>query len=75
MTDGEWMTEAARLWPRTNSGGKLACPDCGGSGYMHGKWMIKHREHRRCECGKVITAKGLRMHQVHCGYLGSRAYP
>ena len=65
--DREFMEHATRWWPRLHAGGKLACPDCGGSGYSRGTWMLKHRFHCRCICGKVVTTRGLRTHQNHCG--------
>lgn len=73
MTDREFREWATREWPRLRS--KLECPDCGATGYAKGRWMDKHQFHRRCECGKVITVRGLRQHQVHCGMSDSTVYP
>jgi hypothetical protein len=56
--------EAQRHWPRTPGGRKIACPECGLTGYLGGSWVEKHAEHVTCSCGRRITSRGLVSHRV-----------
>ncbi len=61
------IEEASIRWPRTGSGRKVACPDCGKTGYPKGSWTHCHRFHDRCpDCGKTVTSKGMGVHRSAC---------
>lgn len=52
-------------WPRSAPHGrKIACPECGVSGYLGGKWVRKHAAHVTCTCGKVVSLAGLPSHMA-----------
>lgn len=54
--------EAQQRWART-ARGKVICPTCGHPGYLGGKWTAHHREHVTCDCGHIVTVKGLGAHR------------
>lgn len=55
--------EAQQTWPRSKGGTKIACPVCGLTGYIGGKWTSKHAEHVECSCGAMISKQGLNAHR------------
>jgi hypothetical protein len=62
---------ASRHWPRTPRGQKVACPDCGQTGYVpYGNpkrwWTDRHVEHSTAQCGRVFTTIGLALHKHSC---------
>jgi len=65
--------EAQRNWPHVGSrySGKIACPECGATGYIDARadqrsWVWAHREHTTARCGKTVSLKGVRQHEVRC---------
>lgn len=57
------MSVDTSTWPRTSRRGyKIVCPDCGLTGYVGGRWIERHDEHVRCDCGAVTTKKGWKKH-------------
>jgi hypothetical protein len=42
---------------------KIACPECGQTGYIGGRWADKHAEHVECSCGATVSTKGLASHR------------
>lgn len=77
MTTIAEVRRAALHWPWIDGySTKVRCPDCGVTGYrpsaqdateLHrASWVDPHREHATAACGKVVTVKGLRIHESRC---------
>lgn len=48
--------------PAAHRSMKIACPDCGMTGYRGGRWIERHDQHVRCDCGAIVNRKGWKKH-------------
>jgi hypothetical protein len=68
MTPAE-IAAASFDWPRSidtrHSRGRVACPECGASGWPGGTWTHAHRFHDTCDdCGGRFSTRGLATHRA-----------